>query len=149
MERTNEVKKWTKEEIREAWYNGLAVPSCTTGIGDQYATYEHAIQVLTFEIWLQWDETKKVFVQVGKGVKLSPEFKKHCDNVSIDLSNNHELFVKHGLTGAQFNQASKVAFQFIHYGYNYMIAQRPKDRRILVSKTGWQHENPDKALSVL
>jgi hypothetical protein len=112
----------TWQEAAKRWQEGQTVFSAE--LGGISPGYEQCIQILLFEILARW----KGEVPPPNGEAYPGIYNDHVKAVA------KELDPKLGFSGAQVGVAKATAYQFMHYGYRYMMEKLPTDRLIQVSK---------------
>lgn len=119
----------TWREAAKAWEKGDIV--ATASLGGISPGYEQAIQILLFELMLQWDGEflKKDATEAERKEFYSGPWDKHVNEVVSKLDDEVG-----GFSGAQVGAAKSTAFQFMYYGYTEMLDKLDDDRHMQVSK---------------
>jgi hypothetical protein len=112
----------TLPEAIKNWKTGI--PIWSADLGGLGPGYEQCIQILLWEIVSRW--TGGPFTNVPEKGPYPKPYTDHVDSIT------NELDPKLGFSGAQVGVAKQTAFQFLVYGYEYMMAKLPDDRWIQV-----------------
>jgi hypothetical protein len=109
-------------EAKKRWQSGDSIQ--TASLGGISPGYEQCIQILLWELVTQWDGK----MPPPENKTYPKKFDRFADKIISELDK------KFGFSGAQVGAAKSTAYQFLHYGYEEMMAKLPDDRWIFVSK---------------
>ena len=115
----------TAAEALEKWDKGESV--FTVEMGGMGPGYEQAIHILAFEFIREFKDRD--------WSKTLDEDGLHVISEEMDaFAFANKTCMSLGPSGAQHGAAKQMAFQYMQYGYQYMVDKAPQDRRIQVSK---------------
>ena len=119
-----EIDTW--QEAAKQWSEGGIVWSAELGGGGLGPGYEQAIQILLFEILARWPQDQ---VLAPAHSEYPVAYTKHVEAVIGEINASCG-----GFSDAQVGAAKATAYQFMRYGYRYMMEKLEKDRWIQVCK---------------
>lgn len=118
------VENLTWQQAAKRWAEGNIV--WTVALGGLGPSYEQCIQILVFETMARWPKETFNLQPSAKGYP--DEFNVFFEDLATKLDHSLEF------SGNQVEMAKHTAWQFMHFGYEEMLAKAPRHRKIMVQK---------------